>query len=81
MTDNTITPTTYLTVAEVAKDLRLSPMTVYRLIDRGDIPAITVGTRTRRIPTAAYRDYKRRLHQTAAARTHPVIPGQTEITA
>lgn len=33
----------YLTVDEVATDLRLSKMTVYRLIDKGQLPAIRVG--------------------------------------
>lgn len=32
-----------LTAAEVAEDLRVSTMTVYRLIRRGDLPAVRVG--------------------------------------
>ena len=33
----------FLTVAEVASMLRVSNMTVYRLIQAGDIPAVRVG--------------------------------------
>ncbi|MGI8757989.1 MAG: helix-turn-helix domain-containing protein [Acidimicrobiales bacterium] len=33
----------YLTVAEVAAILRVSTMTVYRLIKAGDLPAVRVG--------------------------------------
>ena len=35
--------TRFLTVAEVAAIVRVSTMTVYRLIKAGDIPAIRVG--------------------------------------
>ena len=34
---------TLLTVAEVAASMRVSTMTVYRLIKRGDLPAVRVG--------------------------------------
>lgn len=33
----------FLTVAEVASMLRVSNMTVYRLINAGDLPAVRVG--------------------------------------
>lgn len=33
----------FLTVAEVAKLMRVSNMTVYRLISAGDLPAVRVG--------------------------------------
>ena len=33
----------YVTVAEVASELRVSNMTVYRLVQAGQIPAIRVG--------------------------------------
>jgi excisionase family DNA binding protein len=33
----------FLTVAEVAAQLRVSNMTVYRLITTGDLPAVRVG--------------------------------------
>ncbi len=41
-----------LKVAEVAAKLRVDPRTVYRMIDRGELPAIRVG-RLIRIPTGA----------------------------
>ncbi|HEY1634191.1 MAG TPA: helix-turn-helix domain-containing protein [Acidimicrobiales bacterium] len=34
---------TFLTVAEVASLLRVSSMTVYRLINAGELPAVRVG--------------------------------------
>jgi excisionase family DNA binding protein len=33
----------FLTVAEVASQLRVSNMTVYRLVQAGEIPAVRVG--------------------------------------
>lgn len=40
-------PPALLTVAEVAEHLRVSEMTVYRLLKRGDLPARRVGQRWR----------------------------------
>lgn len=40
-----------LTVAEVASALRVSTMTVYRLLDRGELPRLRVG-RSYRIRTS-----------------------------
>lgn len=37
------THTRFLTVGEVAAVLRVSNMTVYRLINAGDLPAVRVG--------------------------------------
>jgi len=37
------TSSTYLTVREVASTLRVSSMTVYRLINSGALPAVRVG--------------------------------------
>ena len=34
----------YLTVAEVAEAMRLSRMTVYRLVHSGELPALRVGS-------------------------------------
>lgn len=42
----------FLTVAEVAEIMRVSKMTVYRLIHSGDLPAIRVG-KSFRVPEAA----------------------------
>jgi excisionase family DNA binding protein len=81
----TVAQTTYLTVAEVAEDLRVVPMTVYRMIHRGELTAICLGARTYRIPAGEYATYKAKLHADATARTRPApvphIPGQTEISA
>ena len=43
---------TFLTIAEVAEIMRVSKMTVYRLIHSGDLPAIRVG-KSFRVPEAA----------------------------
>jgi excisionase family DNA binding protein len=43
-----------LTVAEVAAMLRVSKMTIYRLVHAGDLPALRV-SRSFRIPAAAAR--------------------------
>ena len=40
MTDG---PARFLTVAEVADLLRVSSMTVYRLIKKGELPAVRIG--------------------------------------
>ena len=46
----------FLTVAEVAALMRVSKMTVYRLVHNGDLPAIRVG-RSFRVPEKAVHDY------------------------
>ncbi|HEU4492433.1 MAG TPA: helix-turn-helix domain-containing protein [Jiangellales bacterium] len=48
----------FLTVAEVAAAMRVSKMTVYRLVHAGTLPAIQVG-RSFRIPERAVHDYLR----------------------
>lgn len=48
----------FLTVAEVAAIMRVSKMTVYRLVHNGDLPAVRVG-RSFRVPEAAVHDYLR----------------------
>ncbi|QQS01437.1 MAG: helix-turn-helix domain-containing protein [Austwickia sp.] len=45
-----------LTVAEVAHRMRVSKMTVYRLIHSGELPALRVG-RSFRVPGKAATDY------------------------
>ena len=42
-TSNSLMVGKFLTVAEVARTLRVSNMTVYRLVKAGDIPAVRVG--------------------------------------
>lgn len=46
----------YLTVAEVAKQLRVSRMTVYRMCENGTLKSIRVG-RSIRILEESYREY------------------------
>jgi excisionase family DNA binding protein len=48
----------FLTVAEVAALMRVSKMTVYRLVHSGDMPALRVG-RSFRVPERAVDDYLR----------------------
>jgi excisionase family DNA binding protein len=52
------TDVTFLTVAEVAAIMRVSKMTVYRLVHDGRLPALQVG-RSFRIPESAVADYLR----------------------
>ena len=46
----------FLTIAEVAAKMRVSKMTVYRLVHGGELPAVRVG-RSFRVPEPAGRDY------------------------
>jgi excisionase family DNA binding protein len=46
----------FLTVAEVAAMMRVSKMTVYRLVHSGELPAVRVG-RSFRVPEQAVHDY------------------------
>ena len=46
----------FLTVAEVATAMRVSKMTVYRLVHNGELPAVQVG-RSFRIPKQAVHTY------------------------
>lgn len=47
---------TFLTVAEVAEIMRVSKMTVYRLVHSGELPAVRVG-RSFRVHEKAVNDY------------------------
>ena len=49
----------FLTVAEVARVMRVSKMTVYRLVHSGELPAVRVG-RSFRVPEDAVNEYLRR---------------------
>lgn len=49
----------FYTVAEVAARLRVSKMTVYRLVHGGELPAARVG-RSFRVPRRAVEDHLRR---------------------
>lgn len=46
----------FLTVAEVASIMRVSKMTVYRLVHSGELPAVRVG-RSFRVPEKAVHEY------------------------
>ncbi|QSB05810.1 helix-turn-helix domain-containing protein [Natronoglycomyces albus] len=46
----------FLTVSEVAELMRVSKMTVYRLVHSGDLQAVRVG-RSFRVPESAVEDY------------------------
>jgi excisionase family DNA binding protein len=60
-----LTDATFLTVAEVAAVMRVSKMTVYRLVHAGDLAAVRVG-RSFRVPRHAVDDYLRQgLNDTA----------------
>ncbi|NUS45637.1 MAG: helix-turn-helix domain-containing protein [Mycobacteriaceae bacterium] len=48
--------TQFLTVAEVAGLMRVSKMTVYRLVHNGELPAVRVG-RSFRVHAKAVHDY------------------------
>jgi len=48
----------FVTVAEVATIMRVSKMTVYRLVHAGELPAVRVG-RSFRVPEQAVHDYLR----------------------
>ena len=50
----------FLTVAEVASIMRVSKMTVYRMVHAGELPAIRVG-RSFRVPEDAVHKYLRTL--------------------
>ena len=43
---------TYLTVAEIAEQLKMNPQTIRNWIDRGSLPAVRVGPRRVRVRQA-----------------------------
>lgn len=56
--DRALSEVSLLTVAEVAAVMRVSKMTVYRLVHAGELPALKVG-RSYRVPEQAVHDYLR----------------------
>jgi len=56
--DNALAEVRFLTVAEVAALMRVSKMTVYRLVHSGELPAVRVG-RSFRVPEQAVHEYLR----------------------
>lgn len=55
---NKLSGVAFLTVAEVAATMRVSKMTVYRLVHSGELTAVRVG-RSFRVPEQAVHDYLR----------------------
>jgi excisionase family DNA binding protein len=56
--DSPLSEVRFLTVAEVAAVMRVSKMTVYRMVHGGELPAVRVG-RSFRVPEKAVHDYLR----------------------
>ncbi|MEE1931479.1 helix-turn-helix domain-containing protein [Streptomyces sp. TRM 70351] len=54
--EKSLSEVNFLTVAEVAAVMRVSKMTVYRLVHSGHLPAIRVG-RSFRVPENAVHEY------------------------
>ena len=54
--DRPLSDVRFLTVAEVAALMRVSKMTVYRLVHAGELPAVRVG-RSFRVPEVAVHGY------------------------
>jgi excisionase family DNA binding protein len=54
--DRELSGARFLTVAEVATMMRVSKMTVYRLVHSGEMPAVRVG-RSFRVPEPAVEQY------------------------
>jgi excisionase family DNA binding protein len=58
MTSSNLSEIKFLTVAEVAAVMRVSRMTVYRLVHAGELASVRVG-RSFRVPEHAVHDYLR----------------------
>ena len=56
--DPALSDVKFLTVAEVAAVMRVSKMTVYRMVHAAELPAVRVG-RSFRVPEKAVHDYLR----------------------
>ncbi|MFF4542154.1 helix-turn-helix domain-containing protein [Streptomyces aureus] len=59
----------FLTVAEVASVMRVSKMTVYKLVHSGYLPAIRVG-RSFRVPETAVHEYLRETYNRIGTERH-----------
>lgn len=49
----------YTTVKATARRWKVSPMTVYRLVESGQLRALRLGNRTIRIPVEAVEDFEK----------------------
>ncbi|MFJ6418633.1 helix-turn-helix domain-containing protein [Paeniglutamicibacter sp. NPDC091659] len=64
----------YLTVSEVAVSMRVSKMTVYRLVHAGELPAVRFG-RSYRVPELAVEEYLvAEQHAATSPAHHPATP-------
>jgi excisionase family DNA binding protein len=63
--DGRLSDVRFLTVSEVAELMRVSKMTVYRLVHSGDLTAVRVG-RSFRVPEQAVHTYLREAFQESA---------------
>jgi excisionase family DNA binding protein len=63
--DGRLAEVKFLTVAEVAELMRVSKMTVYRLVHSGELTAVRVG-RSFRVPEHAVHTYLREAFQETA---------------
>jgi excisionase family DNA binding protein len=63
--DSRLSEVRFLTVSEVAELMRVSKMTVYRLVHSGDLNAVRVG-RSFRVPEQAVHTYLREAFQETA---------------
>ncbi|MBO0870810.1 MAG: helix-turn-helix domain-containing protein [Micromonosporaceae bacterium] len=63
--DGRLAEVNFLTVAEVAELMRVSKMTVYRLVHSGELTAVRVG-RSFRVPDHAVHTYLREAFQQSA---------------
>jgi excisionase family DNA binding protein len=62
-----LTSMRFLMVAEVAEIMRVSRMTVYRLVHAGELPAVRVG-RSFRVPEQAVHEYLRHAYSDGMVR-------------
>ncbi|AJT41932.1 helix-turn-helix domain-containing protein [Psychromicrobium lacuslunae] len=65
---NTFSDVSFLTVAEVADVMRVSKMTVYRMIRSGELPAVQFG-RSYRVPEDAVNEHLRTVGLGSSAET------------
>lgn len=61
-----------LRVAEVAQRLSLCPMSVYNLIDRGELQLVKIGSRASGVPIRSLRDFLERRAAEAAAQRNRI---------
>lgn len=60
---------TYITVAEIARDLCISKMTVYRAIHDGELPAMRL-RRSYRVHRSGYKQWRQRMQYNPPTRNN-----------